>query len=385
MSQFQANFGFQSPGGDPLNTFAQFGGPFSTQGGYAPPRLAGTQLPQGASGGFTPYTGNVSPIYRETGNVGYGQGSSFGTRVPQQALRWDQALAGAMGADMGNQQMGMNQLYGNLAGQIGQYERDLLGGVQGFMQQTGQQADVMRDEGARMQQEGTDMLNRFREQSGQLMGDITGRVDRADQEAGQAVETMQQAKADYKDASAQNAANMAFGMRRNIQSTLKGIETDPDMTQAEKQAARFQLYQESESQITQGVSQIFEQQNQMMAQFSSQISKLQMGKAQTTQAGAGLLGNLGQGLAGQGLQAEEMNLRMQELGANLNVAAEQAAASAQMQATMALLQGRKDLYEMIQGNPMQFVSQFAGLTGYLAGASTPGLQYISIPNFGATA
>jgi len=287
-----------------------------------------------------------------------------------------------MGADMANQQSGMNQLYGNLAGQIGQYEQDMLGGLQAFQQQTGQQVDVMREQAGLMQEQGQEMLARFQEQSGQLMGDITGRVDRADQEAASAIATMQQARDQYKDASAQNAANMAFGMRRNVESTLKSIETNPDMTPAEKQAARFQLYQESEGQITQGVSQIFEQQNQVMANFGSQISQLQLAKAQTTQAGAQLLGGLGQGLAAQGLQAEQMNLQMQELGANLNVAAEQAAASAQMQATMALLQGRKDLYEMIQGNPRQFVSQFAGLTGYLAGASTPGLQYISIPNFG---
>jgi len=287
-----------------------------------------------------------------------------------------------MGADMANQQSGMNQLYGNLAGQIGQYEQDMLGGLQAFQQQTGQQVDVMREQAGLMQEQGQEMLARFQEQSGQLMGDITGRVDRADQEAASAIATMQQARDQYKDASAQNAANMAFGMRRNVESTLKSIETNPDMTPAEKQAARFQLYQESEGQITQGVSQIFEQQNQVMANFGSQISQLQLAKAQTTQAGAQLLGGLGQGLAAQSLQAEQMNLQMQELGANLNVAAEQAAASAQMQATMALLQGRKDLYEMIQGNPRQFVSQFAGLTGYLAGASTPGLQYISIPNFG---
>jgi hypothetical protein len=382
MSQFQANFGFPTPGGDPLNTFAQFGGPFSQMGGFGQPaRRAGTQTPEPSGGGYTPYRGG-SPMWRETG-LGFNRtGSQWGTRVPEQALRWDQALAGAMGADMANQQSGMNQLYGNLAGQIGQYEQDMLGGLQAFQQQTGQQVDVMREQAGLMQEQGQEMLARFQEQSGQLMGDITGRVDRADQEAASAIATMQQARDQYKDASAQNAANMAFGMRRNVESTLKSIETNPDMTPAEKQAARFQLYQESEGQITQGVSQIFEQQNQVMANFGSQISQLQLAKAQTTQAGAQLLGGLGQGLAAQSLQAEQMNLQMQELGANLNVAAEQAAASAQMQATMALLQGRKDLYEMIQGNPRQFVSQFAGLTGYLAGASTPGLQYISIPNFG---
>jgi hypothetical protein len=81
------------------------------------------------------------------------------------------------------------------------------------------------------------------------------------------------------------------------------------------------------------------------------------------------------------LEAENMNLRMQELGAGIRVNAENAAAAAQMQATMALLQGRESLYQMIQGNPMQFVSQFARLTGYLAAASTPGLARISIPNF----
>jgi hypothetical protein len=62
---------------------------------------------------------------------------------------------------------------------------------------------------------------------------------------------------------------------------------------------------------------------------------------------------------------------------------EQAYASSMQQSVVFEMQGRTAIAEMFRNNPRQFVSMYAGLTGYLAGASTPNLNQISLPSFGA--
>jgi hypothetical protein len=389
MSQFQTNFGFNQgqQGYETLNSLAQFPGPFSQQA----PRPAGRvfmQSPnaQGAQpvGGYQRYQSSVpSPVEPATNR---GPGGSFATGlVPQQSLNWDQMLANAMRTDMSQQQGAMTQMHGALAGQIGQYERDMLGGLDAFGRQSAQQYQNLQGIAGGLEQQGRDVLQRTGTQVEGLMRDVTQRVDRSEAQAGEAVDTAQQMVSQFRDTSAQDAANLAFGMRRNVQAAMKEIDTNPDMTPAERQAARFQLYSETESQVTQNVSSMFSRMNDRVADLQGQLSQVQMARSATTQQGAGIIGQVGTAMGQQRLESERMNLSMQELGASIRASAEQAAASAQMQSTMALLQGRQTLYEMIQGNPQQFVSQFAGLTGYLVGASTPGLNRISIPNFGLQA
>jgi hypothetical protein len=76
---------------------------------------------------------------------------------------------------------------------------------------------------------------------------------------------------------------------------------------------------------------------------------------------------------------------MSELGAQMRSQAEAIKASALTQSVALELQGRTTVAQMIQQNPQQFVSMFAGLTGFLAGATTPGIERIDLPNFGAMA
>lgn len=388
MSQFQTNFGFnqgQQGGYQGLESLAQFPGPFSQQAprpaGRAP--MTSPNRPQ-LTGGYQPYQSGFRSSPVEPTNRGPSGSFSMGG-VPAQALAWDQSLANAMRTDMSQQQGAMNQQYGALAGQIGQYERDMLGGLGAFNRQAAQQYGNMQGIAGGLEQQGRDMLQRTQTERQNVLGEVRQRVDRADVQAGEAVQTAEQMVSGFRDSSAQDAANLAFGMRRNVQGAMKEIETNPDMTPAEKQAAMFQLRTETESQVSQNVSGIFSRMNDMMANLKGQLSQVQMARASTTQQGAGLIGQVGTAMSQQGLEAERMNQSMQELGASIRTTAENAAVSAQFQANAALLQGRTALYEMIQGNPMQFVSQFAGLTGYLAAASTPGLNRISLPNLGARA
>lgn len=387
MSQFQNNFGFNPD--QALSGLAGFNSPFSQ------PQNRRGRRPMQAQVHMTQPTGGFAQAgyhkYMGGGAAGYMQGSpglanrpsgGFSTGIPQQTLRWDTSLAQAMGQDMSQQQSAMNQMFSQLGGQSQQAEREFLGGMDAFRRQSEQQYQNMQGIAGGVEAAGRETLNRATQFGQDVLGDVRSRVDRADQQAAAGVSEAERMVSDFRDTSAQDAANLAFGMRRNVESTLRQIESNPDMTPAERQAARMELSQQTESQVTQGVTGIFSNMNQQMASLRGQLSQVRMAQAATTQQGAGLIGQVGTQVGAQRLEAENMNLRMQELGSSIRVTAEQSAAAAQMQATMAMLQGRETIYNMIQGNPMQFVSQFAGLTGYLAAASTPGLNRISIPNFG---
>jgi hypothetical protein len=83
-----------------------------------------------------------------------------------------------------------------------------------------------------------------------------------------------------------------------------------------------------------------------------------------------------------GLDAEKTRNNMSSLSAQLRMTSESAYASSMQQLVMTELSGRTAITEMIKANPKQFMSLFAGLTGFMAAASTPGIENISIPNFG---
>ena len=409
MSQFQNNYGFNP---DQVN---QILGSFAGTGYENPfmrsnPRQSrraqvDMQTPTGSfvRDRFQPYVGGGPSGYMQNSRgLSRNPGGFFRSSVPNQYFAWDQALAGAMGQDMRQQQSAMNEMFSQLNRQTGTAESELTGGIDAFLRQSQQQYQNLQGVAGNVEQAGQSALGRVRTSLGDVdranqfgqgvYRDVTERVNRSDEQANLAVQDAEKMVKDFRDTSAQDAANAAFGMRRNVESTLRQIEANPDLSPAERQAMRMELTQQTESQVTQAVTGIFSNMNTQMANLQGQLSQVRMAQAGITQQGAGLIGQVGTTVSEQmlrgaqftsqmTLEAENMNLRMQELGAGIRVNAENAAAAAQMQATMALLQGRESLYQMIQGNPMQFVSQFAGLTGYLAAASTPGLARISIPNF----
>jgi hypothetical protein len=143
------------------------------------------------------------------------------------------------------------------------------------------------------------------------------------------------------------------------------------------------MMQDVSNQVTQTVTGIYSNMNQTMASMRGNLSSLMGAQSQTAMAGGQLRGQMGTSFGAQTLQSQQMNQQMMELGTNVRMMGEQAYASAMQQSVVLELQGRTTVAQMIQENPRQFVSMFAGLTGYLAGATTPGINQISVPNFGA--
>jgi hypothetical protein len=304
------------------------------------------------------------------------------TGLPSQFLNWDQALANAMGADMANQQGAMNQLYGQMQGQIGQYEQALQQGL-GTLQSVGvQQQQALQGIAGGLEQKGQQGYQEFKDFRDQQMGAVGQDITKANQFAAQATQNYQQAIADFKDTSAQDAANAAFGLRRDAMAQSQQIDM-LDASPAEKAALKQTMMADVSSQVTQTVTGIYSNMNQTVASMQGNLSSLMGAQAQTAMAGGQLRGQVGTSFGAQTLQAQQMNQQMSELGANLRVMGEQAVASAMQQSVMLELQGRQTVAQMIQENPRQFVSMFAGMTGFLAAATTPGIGQISVPNFGA--
>lgn len=389
MSQFNGNFGNFGPGSyDPVSSLL----PNSPmQGPQRQPRRAGQQVSMQQPSGtrttrqWQPYTGSFSAQQPGTPNRPTGPARQIGqSRIDQGYLNWDQALAGAMGQDMSNQQGAMNQQFGQMQGQIGQYENALQRGI-GTMQSVGvQQQQALQGLAGGLEQQGQKGFEEFKGFRDQQMGRVDQDISKANQFAAQATENYEQAISQFQDTSAQDAANAAFGMRRNAQEQMQQIDM-LDVDPGQKAALKQTMMQDVGNQVTQTVTGIYSNMNQTMASMRGNLSSLMGAQSQTAMAGGQLRGQMGTSFGAQTLQAQQMNQQMMELGTNVRMMGEQAYASAMQQSVMLELQGRTTVAQMIQENPRQFVSMFAGLTGYLAGATTPGINQISVPNFGAIA
>jgi hypothetical protein len=272
---------------------------------------------------------------------------------------------------------------------VGVQQQGALQGIAGGLEQQGQQ--------------GYDEFTRYRdERMGQVEREVaTGNrqvasaVEEANRQAAGAVSGYEGAMGRFRDTGAQDAANAAFGLRQNARSQMAEIDM-LDASPGEKAALKQQLTMDVGNQVTQTVTGIYSNMNQQVAAMEGNLAGLRQSQAQQTlaggqlmggqtMAGAQLLGQVGTAFGAQTLDAQRMNQQMREVGAQIRVAGEQALASAMNQSVMFEMQGRQAIAQMIQENPRQFVSLFTGLTGFMAGATTPGIGQIAVPNFGALA
>lgn len=398
MSQFNNNnFGTMGPGSfDPVSAFAaptagrQRPHPnqpapnasFPISSGIAQPHISLPMYSSGSQGFFD------SVASGSRANTGPGR-RSVPLTLPQRPIapqyqNWDQSFANAMGNDMANQQNAMDQLYGQVAGQIGQYENALTRGVGTLGSVGAAQRQNLQGLAGGLEAQGRQGFDEFKSFRDQQMGAVNQDIARSNQLAGDATQNYQQAITNFQDTSAQDAANAAFGMRRSSQEQLTQINM-LDASPAEKEALRQTLSNDVGTQVSQAVTGIYSNMNNTVASMQGNLSSLMGAQSQTAMAGGQLRGQMGTGFGAQTLDALRMNQQMSELGSNLRAMGEQAYASAMQQSVALELQGRTALAGMIQSNPRQFVSMFAGLTGFLAAATTPGLGQISVPNFGANA
>jgi len=389
---------FNTQGFDPVSSLSNFGQPFGGQS-QRDRQMGRRSAPTGMGG--VQNVGLNSPAQRQapgryfearTGGT-MGITANYGSPVrptqqrggtQQQFASWDQALANAMGTDIRNQQGAMNQMYGANQQQIGLTENALQRGL-GTMQSVGvQQRDAMGRIAGGLEQQGQQGYEEFKGFRDQQMGRVDQDIAAANQQAAAAVSGYEQTISKFQDTGAQDAANAAFGMRQSAKSQMAEIDM-LDASPAEKAALKQQLTQDVGNQVTQAVTGIYSNMNQQVASMGSNLAGLRMGQSQQTLAGGQLRGQMGTSFGAQTLDAQRMNQQMQELGSNLRVMGEQAYASAMNQSVLFEMQGRQAVAQMIQQNPRQFVSLFAGLTGFMAGATTPGIGQIAVPNFGALA
>ena len=411
---------FNTQGFDPVSSLSNFGQPFGGQSArdrqmgrrQAPSGMGGIQsvglnappTQPGPSRTFVPRTGGTMGITANYGSpVRTNQRSA---PVQQQFASWDQALANAMGTDIRNQQGAMNELYGANRQQIGMTENALQRGI-GTLQSVGvQQQGALQGIAGGLEQQGQqgyDEFTRYRdERMGQVEREVAAgnrqvasAVEEANRQAAGAVSGYEGAMGRFRDTGAQDAANAAFGLRQNARSQMAEIDM-LDASPGEKAALKQQLTMDVGNQVTQTVTGIYSNMNQQVAAMEGNLAGLRQSQAQQTlaggqlmggqtMAGAQLLGQVGTAFGAQTLDAQRMNQQMREVGAQIRVAGEQALASAMNQSVMFEMQGRQAIAQMIQENPRQFVSLFTGLTGFMAGATTPGLGQIAVPNFGALA
>jgi len=378
------------------------------------PRRAGAQL-QGQSGGavpqgFQPIAGAVPWDFSVGRSPRMDQRASQQAQANNQFRSWDQALANSIGADMYNQQGAMNAQFAGTNQQIQGMENFVGQGVNTMQSVGAQQRDAFGQLGDQMTQRGQQAHDEFTSYRDQQLGGMGQGVDqanqfaqdaaaRADQYAGDAVSNYEAAIGNFQDRGAQDAANAAFGLRRNVQSQTQminsGVNADGTMmSSAEQNAARQQMFAETESQVGNTINQIYSNTNQQVASMQGTLSGLMQARGQTALAGgqltsgtamqgAQLTTQAGQAFGAQTLQSQQMQDHMVELGAQMRGMGEQAYASSMQQSVVFEMQGRTTIAEMFRNNPRQFVSMYAGLTGYLAGASTPNLNQISLPSFGA--
>jgi hypothetical protein len=155
-----------------------------------------------------------------------------------------------------------------------------------------------------------------------------------------------------------------------------------DLSPGEKAALKQQLMGDVGQQVTQAVTANFSNMNNKVSEMEQTLAGFRAAESQQTMTGTQMGTQAGISWGGMGLDAEKTRNNMSSLSAQLRMTSESAYASSMQQLVMTELSGRTAITEMIKANPKQFMSLFAGLTGFMAAASTPGIENISIPNFG---
>lgn len=375
---------FPAPGSqDPLSSFSQWGNPFSQaqrRGSRPVPMNSGGPAVQNQRQ-FVPYTGSMG--YSHPSIDPLGGRTNQDLRRPQPTSPFagiDQTIAGSVGFDMARQQAAADY----------QFSR-LNQATEGFMGATQGAADTMRGLGAEqrtamqgiaggLEQQGQrdfDAFAKFRDQ--QLAG-VNQRLDQMGSQMEAAVQKSMDVERQFRDTSAQDAANAGFGIGRNAAARNQEIDM-MDLSPGEKAALKQQNWMDTQAQTSQVVSGIFSNMNQQVAQLGQMTASMRQAQAGMTAQGAQIAGQVGTAFGAQTLDAQRMGQQMRELGANMRVMGEQAYASLASQAAMMLASGQRERYDMYMNNPYQPMSVFAGLTGFLNAATTPGIENINLPDF----
>jgi hypothetical protein len=381
MSQFQV---FPTPGSqDPVSQFSQWGNPFSqarSRGSRPVPLNSGGPSNQ-AQRQFVPYTGSMG--YAQPSIDPLGGRTNQNLRRPQPMNPFvgiDQTIAGSVGFDMSRQQAAADYQFGRL----NQATEGFMGATEaaaGRMEQVGgAQRQAMQGIAGGLEQQGQKDFDAFTKFRDQQLGGVNQRLDQMGSQMQAAVDKAADVERQFRDTSAQDAANAGFGIGRNAAARAQEIDM-MDLSPGEKAALKQQNWMDTQTQTTQAVTGIFSNMNQQVAQLGQMTASMRQAQAGMTAQGAQIAGQVGTAFGAQTLEAQKMGQQMRELGSNIRVMGEQAYASLSTQAAMLLASGQRERYDMYMNNPYQPISVFAGLTGFLNAATTPGIENINLPDF----
>ena len=272
-------------------------------------------------------------------------------------------------------------MYNNLAAQTGQYEQALQGGLQTMGNAAEGVRQVGNAEADRLSAEAKQGIDKFYGFRDEQLGKMDQGIAKSNKQMADMVSGYEKAMGEFKDTSAQDSANAAFGLRRDAMAQSQQID-QMDLSPGEKAALKQQLMGDVGQQVTQAVTANFSNMNNKVSEMEQTLAGFRAAESQQTMTGTQMGTQAGISWGGMGLDAEKTRNNMSSLSAQLRMTSESAYASSMQQLVMTELSGRTAITEMIKANPKQFMSLFAGLTGFMAAASTPGIENISIPNFG---
>lgn len=315
-------------------------------------------------------TGGVRPNYRSQMND----------------AAWNSLFSNAVFGDMQTQQGIMDAQFNRLNEGMANYQDAFTQGAERMQQIAQQQRESIgakANQAMQMGQQGYDDFVKYRDQQ---LGAVGRDIDAANQQSAAAVASYEETIGQYKDRTALQAQNLAVGLQRQVQNTMRDISSgmNPDgtmMDPAQRAALMTTMQQNTAEQTSMGINQIYTQFNDTMATMGTNLANLKQAQAQTTLAGGQLRGQVGTAFGAQTIDAQRMRGSMMELSANLTTTMEQMSAATELGSINLLVNGFKDMYDMIQGNKQGHTSMYAALSGWLAGMTTPGLTQIAPPNF----
>ena len=388
----------QSQSQDPLSNFSQWGSPFDTGGMPFNRRRQSPRPPSAPNQGVQAVTGPnraqmfMNPFSGGPNNAGVpmmtppqrqSQVSQFvpnlsGYTAQQPGQQMNMVPLSMMGSQLNPQFLNWDQ---DLAAQTGQYEQALQGGLQTMGNAAEGVRQVGNAEADRLSAEAKQGIDKFYGFRDEQLGKMDQGIAKSNKQMADMVSGYEKAMGEFKDTSAQDSANAAFGLRRDAMAQSQQID-QMDLSPGEKAALKQQLMGDVGQQVTQAVTANFSNMNNKVSEMEQTLAGFRAAESQQTMTGTQMGTQAGISWGGMGLDAEKTRNNMSSLSAQLRMTSESAYASSMQQLVMTELSGRTAITEMIKSNPKQFMSLFAGLTGFMAAASTPGIENISIPNFG---
>jgi hypothetical protein len=280
----------------------------------------------------------------------------------------------AMGEALGLYEADINRL---LEAERGNFMRDLqlkmagiersFAGAADVRAQAESSADVLRNRAQELGGLAEETITSITDWVDTQMGEVERLGDMAIQHALSAETEFAAQLANYKDATAQKMSATAIGIQRAAAPVMSAITTGmhPDgtpMTKQEQQASYLALNYQTSVQVQHAMAPLAFEREQTLLQGSQFAAQLSQQTAAVQQQQAGIQAEAGAQFGGLLLGAEQQAAAYRSLAEQLTLQAENALASAQLNAAQLETAGLFQAAQLQRNfNPVSFLSGFLGL------------------------